>query len=388
MDDDEVPTLITQEEEASTLLEHDEEKLSKVPLTIICGFLGAGKSTLLKRILTEQHGFRIAVIMNEFGDTADIEAKTINVASEGGESEEFLELANGCLCCSIKDTGIAAIEKLMQRKGGFDHILLETTGLADPGPIASLFWHNEEFATGLGRDISLDGVICVVDAVFGPQQMKEDQTSETVGESLRQIAGADILLLNKTDLASPESVDTTAALLRGINPAAPIHRTVRANVDISKILGVRAYAAAPIFPPSRTHVHGNDEQDHEHEHAPEPTHYELRGISSLLVAVPVLSRERLDALDEWVRTVLWEGRLPGNASDENESASSLSILRCKGLFVLDSGSQYVLQGVRSMYEIVEAEDVLGIPDAGKLVLIGTGLDSRVRDSLERIWASQ
>ncbi|KAG6909293.1 COBW domain-containing protein 1 [Tephrocybe rancida] len=96
--------------------------------------------------------------------------RTVNVSSSPeDQSEEILELANGCLCCSIKDTGVAAIEKLMQRKGAFDHILLETTGLADPGPIASIFWHNEEFASGLGRDIALDGVICVVDAFFGKQ---------------------------------------------------------------------------------------------------------------------------------------------------------------------------------------------------------------------------
>ncbi|KAJ7459698.1 cobW-domain-containing protein [Mycena latifolia] len=381
-DDDEVPVLI----------EHDGERDSKpaqsdpsrrVPLTIICGFLGAGKSTLLKRILTEQHGFRIAVIMNEFGDTA-VAAKTINVASEGEESEEFLELANGCLCCSIKDTGIAAIEKLMQRKGAFDHILLETTGLADPGPIAALFWHNEEFATGLGRDISLDGVICVVDAVFGPQQMEEDHASDTVGESLRQIAGADILLLNKTDLVSPESVASTTALLRGVNPAAPIHHTGRAEIDVSRLLGVRAYAAPPEFPPTHEHGQNHDHHEHDHEHAPEPTHYELRGISSLLITVPVLSRARLDALDEWVRTVLWEQRLPGDAAVIS-NAQPLTVLRCKGLFVLDSGAQYVLQGVRNMYEIAEAGDALGVPDAGKLVLIGTGLDALVRESLESVW---
>ncbi|KAJ7134518.1 CobW/HypB/UreG, nucleotide-binding domain-containing protein [Mycena epipterygia] len=376
MDDDEVPVLI----------EHDEipapvEEQRRVPLTIICGFLGAGKSTLLNRILTEQHGFRIAVIMNEFGDTADIEGQSsINVASEGATSEEVLELANGCLCCSIKDIGIAAIEKLMQRKGAFDHILLETTGLADPGPIASLFWHNEEFATGLGRDISLDGVICVVDAVFGPQQMEEDHSTDTVGESLRQIAGADILLLNKTDLASPESVVATTALLRGVNPAAPIYQTVRAEIDVGRLLGVHAYTAPPAFPPPHTHEHEHEHDEHEHEHAPEPTHYELRGISSLLVAVPVLSRALLDALDEWVRTVLWEQHLPGDADD----APKLTILRCKGLFVLDSGAQYVLQGVRNMYEITEAGDALGVPDAGKLVLIGTGLDARVRESLQRV----
>ncbi|KAJ7164616.1 CobW/HypB/UreG, nucleotide-binding domain-containing protein [Mycena crocata] len=398
MDDDEdIPVLIEHQDEPT-----NSEESSRVPITIICGFLGAGKSTLLKRILTEQHGFRIAVIMNEFGDTADIEAKTINVASEGEESEEFLELANGCLCCSIKDTGIAAIEKLMERKGGFDHILLETTGLADPGPIASLFWHNEEFASGLGRAIILDGVICVVDAVFGPQQIEEDHASDTVGESLRQIAAADILLLNKTDLASAESVAATAAVLRGVNPAAPIHRTVRAEIDVGKLLGLRAYAAAPKFPaPASTpsQQHGEEEEDgHDHDHAPAPTHYELRGISSLLVSVPVLSRARLDKLDEWVRTVLWEGRLPGGGAEglsgtDTEAKSGnadvkvpLTILRCKGLFVLDSGAQYVLQGVRNMYEIAEAGDALGVPDAGKLVLIGTGLNASVRASLENLWA--
>jgi len=169
-EEDDLPSLI--EADATTPGEITAAAGGTVPLNIICGFLGAGKSTLVKRILTERHGYRIAVIMNEFGDTADIEAKTINVSSAddpSAQSEEFLELANGCLCCSIKDTGIAAIEKLMQRKGAFDHILLETTGLADPGPIASMFWQNEDFAVGLGRDIHLDGVVCVVDAVFGRQ---------------------------------------------------------------------------------------------------------------------------------------------------------------------------------------------------------------------------
>ncbi|KAF9649929.1 cobW-domain-containing protein, partial [Thelephora ganbajun] len=111
----------------------------RVPVTIISGFLGAGKSTLVKSVvLTERHGYRIAVIMNEFGDTAPGQTqkqttKTINVFSDSQQSEEFLELANGCLCCGIKDSGVAAIENLIKRKGAFDYILLETTGLADPG---------------------------------------------------------------------------------------------------------------------------------------------------------------------------------------------------------------------------------------------------------------
>ncbi|TFY78102.1 hypothetical protein EWM64_g5911 [Hericium alpestre] len=135
--DDEIPTLIEHENGVLPAAEPEVISSSRVPVTIISGFLGAGKSTLLRRILTERHGHRIAVIMNEFGDTADIETRAIQVASADDpvaeSSEEFLELANGCLCCSIKDSGVAAIEKLMERKGAFDYILLETTGLADPG---------------------------------------------------------------------------------------------------------------------------------------------------------------------------------------------------------------------------------------------------------------
>ncbi|KAG6807948.1 hypothetical protein H0H93_000790, partial [Arthromyces matolae] len=125
----------------------------------------------------------------------------------------------------IKDSGIAAIEKLMQRKGAFDHILLETTGLADPGPIASIFWRNEEFASGLGRDITLDGVICVVDAFFGKGQMEEDHSEDHVGESLKQIAGSDVVLLNKADLVSPDMLGNVESMIQKVNPAAPIYRT-------------------------------------------------------------------------------------------------------------------------------------------------------------------
>ncbi|KAL1707570.1 CobW/HypB/UreG, nucleotide-binding domain-containing protein, partial [Schizophyllum commune] len=404
----------------------------RVPLTIICGFLGAGKSTLLKRILTEKHGYRIAVIMNEFGDTADIEAKAINVSSPddpAAQSEEFLELANGCLCCSIKDAGLAAIEKLMERKGAFDHILLETTGLADPGPIASMIWHNEEYALGLGKDIALDGVICVVDAVFGKQQMEEDSSSDDseLGESLRQIAGSDIILLNKVDLVSPETLATTEDLITKVNPGAPVYRTVRGQIDLGKLMGIRAYGSAPVIAEededhtgsvahsgaADVHEHGHG-HDHEHEHDqscnhdhdhdpntphahshPHSTHYEVRGISSLRVNVPPLTPEALHDLDEWVREVLWEGRLPESSTTTPPKTDPLLVLRCKGLFVTTTGERYVLQGVRNMYDLFKAEedaatkdddgDLAGIPKEGKLVLIGKGLGEDVRRSLERLF---
>ncbi|KAI0632194.1 cobW-domain-containing protein [Trametes polyzona] len=354
-----------------------------VPLTIICGFLGAGKSTLVRRILTERHGYRIAVIMNEFGDTADIEAKTINVTSPDDpeqQSEEFLELANGCLCCSIKDSGAAAIEKLMQRKGAFDHILLETTGLADPGPIASMFWQNEEFSMGLGRDIHLDGVVCVVDAVFGRQQMEEDHAADGIGESLRQIAAADVILLNKVDLVPPAEVDATEAVIRGVNPAASVYRTIRGEIDLGLIMGVDAYASRQLLHETRKAAVKQCSGGHDHT----PTHYELRGISSLQIDCPPLTASQLEKLDEWIRTVLWEKQLPNRPPD---STGTIDVLRCKGIFVTDDGQLHVLQGVRSLYEIAPVEkggedgEELGLPDTGKLVLIGKGLNEDVRQSV-------
>jgi len=297
-------------------------------------------------------------------------------------------LANGCLCCSIKDSGVAAIEKLMERKGAFDHILLETTGLADPGPIASVFWHNEEFSTGLGRDIMLDGVICVVDAVFGQQQMEEDHAGDTIGESLRQIAGSDVILLNKIDVVSQEQASSIKDLIHKVNPAAPIYETVRGEIDMKRIIGIAAYSSPPqlrdpVLIPS---AHDHDPDDHSHDHGhnhPSATHYEVRGISSVLVTCPVLSAVRMERLDEWIRTVLWENRLPGQDQDQ---PSNLQVLRFKGLFTLDTGEQYVVQGVRSMYDIsaLATEEVMGVPEDGKLVLIGKGLDERVRHSLEKV----
>ncbi|THV03827.1 CobW domain-containing protein [Dendrothele bispora CBS 962.96] len=371
------------------LIEHTEPLKARVPLTVICGFLGAGKSTLLKRILTERHGYRIAVIMNEFGDTADIEAKTINVSSENDptaeNSEEVLELANGCLCCSIKDSGAAAIEKLMERKGAFDHILLETTGLADPGPIAAMFWKNEEYGMGLGNDIALDGVICVVDAVFGLKQMQEDHAVDGIGESVRQIAGSDVIILNKVDLVDESTVVCVENAIRHINSAARIHRTIRGELDLKHIMGISAYAAPPQLNEDvkqLIHGHGDEEHNHDHfdpkhTHDAHQTHYEARGISSLQIVCPVLSRSQLDAVDEWIRAVLWENRLPGNTQ-----SSELQVLRCKGLFSLEGGDQYVLQGVRNIYEMTKVmnEADLGVPDVGKLVLIGKGLDEGVRES--------
>merc|ERR1712168_557528 len=169
----------------------------KIPVTVITGYLGAGKPTLLNYILTEEHQKRIAVIVNEFGEGSAME-QVMSVGEEGALYEEWLELRNGCLCCSVKDNGVKAIENLMEKKGKFDYILLETTGLADPGPIASIFWLDDE----LGSDIYLDGIVTVIDAKNCLKQIDQPAEEGSVNAAVKQVALADVLLLNKIDMVA------------------------------------------------------------------------------------------------------------------------------------------------------------------------------------------
>jgi G3E family GTPase len=209
----------------------------------------------------------------------------------------------------------------------------------------------------------------------------------------RQIAGSDVVILNKTDLATPEALAHTEHLINQVNPAAPIHRTIKGEIDLKHIIGISAYAK-PLTVMENTsntpHIHTKDcDHTHEHQHDQEKTHtnhYELRGISSLRVECSPITPEAFDKFDQWTRTVLWENRLPG---DESSDARDLVVLRCKGVLSLTTGKRYILQGVRNLYEMEEvplesADESLGIPDEGKIVLIGKGLDEVVRSSLEAV----
>uniref|UniRef100_A0A3Q3K336 CobW/HypB/UreG nucleotide-binding domain-containing protein n=1 Tax=Monopterus albus TaxID=43700 RepID=A0A3Q3K336_MONAL len=179
----------------------------QIPVTIITGYLGAGKTTLLNYILTEQHNKRIAVILNEFGEGSALE-KSLAVSQAGELYEEWLELRNGCLCCSVKDNGLKAIENLMEKKGKFDYILLETTGLADPGAVASMFWVDAE----LGSDIYLD-------VLFGFHfvQLTEEKADGAVSEAVRQVALADLTIINKTDLVNEEELNLVRDTARSVS---------------------------------------------------------------------------------------------------------------------------------------------------------------------------
>nr|XP_006826051.1 PREDICTED: COBW domain-containing protein 1-like [Saccoglossus kowalevskii] len=227
--DDECPILV---ESSNT----ESQQKVKIPVTIITGYLGAGKTTLLNYILTEQHNKKIAVILNEFGEGSSVE-KSMSVGQSGELFEEWLELRNGCLCCSVKDNGVKAIENLMEKRGKFDYILLETTGLADPGPIASIFWLDDE----LGSDLYLDGIVTVVDAKYGLQHLQEMKPKGVINEAVRQVALADLIVVNKIDLVEGSHLESLTQHVRSINSMGKLLETSRSKINLDYILDLHAY---------------------------------------------------------------------------------------------------------------------------------------------------
>jgi G3E family GTPase len=200
-------------------------KEERVPVTVLTGFLGSGKTTLLNRILTEQHGKRIAVIENEFGEIGVDNQLVVNA------EEEIFEMNNGCICCTVRGDLIRILGNLMKRKDRFDYIMIETTGLADPAPVAQTFFVDDEMK---GR-MALDGIVTVVDAKHIWQHIDDSK------EAKEQIAFADVVLLNKIDLVPPAEIDKLEARIREMNVAAKIHRTQNAEIDMARILNVGAF---------------------------------------------------------------------------------------------------------------------------------------------------
>ena len=196
-----------------------------IPVTILTGFLGSGKTTLLNRILSEEHGKRIAVIENEFGEVGIDQALVINA------DEEIFEMSNGCICCTVRGDLIRVLGNLMKRRDKFDYVLVETTGLADPGPVAQTFFMDDE----IRAEFALDGIVTLVDAAHIDQQIGRSD------ESTEQIAFADVLVLNKTDLVDDDAVDRLEARLRDMNRMARVIRSERADVSIDRVLNLSAF---------------------------------------------------------------------------------------------------------------------------------------------------
>jgi G3E family GTPase len=236
----------------------------KTPVTVLTGYLGAGKTTLLNRILSEEHGKRYAVIVNEFGEIG------IDNDLVVGADEEVFEMNNGCVCCTVRGDLIRVLQGLMKRKGGFDAIVVETTGLADPGPVAQTFFVDDD----VKARTYLDSVTAVVDAKHILLRLGDSK------EAVEQIAFADQIVLNKTDLVSEDDLRHVEARIKRINPLAPIHRAQRSNVPLEQVLGRGSFDLERItelepefLNPAHGedgHVHdehcGHDHHDHDHHH--------------------------------------------------------------------------------------------------------------------------
>ena len=197
----------------------------KVPVTILTGFLGSGKTTLLNKILSEQHGKRIAVVENEYGEVGIDQGLVINA------DEEVFEMSNGCICCTVRGDLIRVLGNLMKRRDKFDYVLVETTGLADPGPVAQTFFMDDE----IRDEFLLDGIVTLVDAAHIQQQLGRSE------ESSEQIAFADIIILNKIDLVGDDILDAIESRLRGMNRMARVIRSEGANVSVDKVLNLGAF---------------------------------------------------------------------------------------------------------------------------------------------------
>ncbi|KAJ8414034.1 hypothetical protein AAFF_G00066320 [Aldrovandia affinis] len=319
----------------------------QIPVTIITGYLGAGKTTLLNYILTEQHNKRIAVILNEFGEGSAVE-KSLAISQAGELYEEWLELRNGCLCCSVKDNGLKAIENLMEKKGKFDYILLETTGLADPGAVASMFWVDAE----LGSDIYLDGIITVIDAKYGMQYLAEQKPEGLVNEAARQIALADLTIINKTDLVNEEELSELRETLRSINGLVKILETQKSRVDLSQVLDLHSFdikdnislqEKLQLVKTTRPHLD--------------------KSILTVTFEVPGAVSE--DVLNIYIQNLLWEKTF------KNKAGQTMHVIRLKGVVALRE---------KTHQRWGETEPVVN-----RLVFIGRNLE---QDVLQDLFISQ
>jgi G3E family GTPase len=331
------------------------ETQTQIPVTVLTGYLGSGKTTLLNRILSENHGKRYAVIVNEFGEIG-IDNDLI-VESD----EEIYEMNNGCVCCTVRGDLIRVVEGLMRRPGRFDAIVVETTGLADPVPVAQTFFMDDDVRS----KTKLDAVVALVDAKHLPLRLKDSREAED------QIAFADVVLLNKTDLVTPEELRNVEAAIRAINPTAKIHRTERAGVNLDEVLDrgafdlSRALENDPHFLDHDEHDHDDHDHDHDHhDHDHHHHHGEASPIHDVTVQSVSLRGGELDPKKffPWIEKIT--------------QAEGPNILRLKGILALkDDPDRYVIQGV---HMIIEGDHQRAWKDGEKhesrLVFIGRELD--------------
>ena len=317
----------------------------KVPVTILTGFLGAGKTTLLNYILTERHGHRIAVIENEFGEI-DVDSDLV-IASE----EEIFQMQNGCICCfvDVRNDLVEVLQKLLARKEKFDHILVETSGLADPTPVATSFFIDNEVA---GK-VELDAIVTMVDAKHIAQHVDDPLLDGRDNQAVDQIVAADRIVINKVDLVGEDDVAVLETNLRKLNETADILRSSYGKVDLSNILGISGFQ--PSYVAERAKLLNLDEHDHHHHHHHS---HDATVTSESFVFERPFDRARLE-------TTLAD-YLAKNGDD---------IFRTKGILAIEDDSRFfVLQAVHKLMDF-RADHPWGKDRPySKLVFIGRNID--------------
>ncbi|AZO80015.1 MULTISPECIES: GTP-binding protein [unclassified Bosea (in: a-proteobacteria)] len=304
----------------------------KIPVTVLTGYLGAGKTTLLNRILTEDHGKKFAVIVNEFGETG------IDGDLVVGADEEVFEMNNGCICCTVRGDLIRILDGLMKRKGKFDAIIVETTGLADPAPVAQTFFVDQD----VGDATKLDAVVTVTDAKWLQDRLKD------APEAKNQIAFADVIILNKTDLVTPEGLAEVEAAIRAINPYAKLHKTTRCDLPIAELLDRNAFDLDRILDIEPDFL----ESGHHHHHSDD--------VRSMSFTLP--GDVDPDKFMPWINDI--------------SQVQGPNILRSKGILAFkDEPRRFVFQGVHMILDgDLQRDWKAGEERNSRLVFIGRDLD--------------
>ena len=309
------------------------ENTSQVPVTVLTGFLGAGKTTLLNRILTEQHGRKYAVIVNEFGEQGIDNDLVVDA------DEEVFEMNNGCICCTVRGDLIRILSGLMKRADKLDAIIVETTGLADPAPVAQTFFVDQDVADRT----KLDAIVTVADAVHLSSQLTEHHEAE------EQIAFADVILLNKVDLVDESGLDRVKDRIKKINPFAKIINTTRCSAPLDEVVGLNAFSLDRILEVEPDFL----ESDHDHEHDDDVTSL------SFVSDTPL----DMDKFQDWFGNLL---RTKGQ-----------DILRSKGILNFKGEEErYVFQGVHMLMDAsLMGPWPKGKDRSSRVVFIGRDLDN-------------